>query len=219
MKKLFTAIRQNDIETVRALLEKKPELIHCTAKQPPKKDDGQSPLQVALKAGSSEIVEYLLDLNADVNFMESEDCCNSWRAPVIHDAIRRAFGESRYNIYDEMMYGGIHVFNSKERADSAYNILKRIIEMGADPNAVDSHGNPCVWIAYGEATQRLPRYHREEKTLGNDRVITPEVTEDFTRIFKLLCDSGMDVNAISAQTETTVKEFFSGEPFFELLKI
>lgn len=219
MKKLFTAIRQKDLRTVKSLLEKKPELIYCTAKQPPKKDDGQSPLQVALKASSSEIVEYLLDLDADVNFIESEDCCNKWRAPVIHDAIRRAFGESRFNVYDELMYGGIHVFNSKEWADSAYNILKRILEMGADPNAVDSHGNPCVWIAYGQARLMLPTYYREEQKLGNDRVITPEVTEDFRRIFKLLCDSGMDINVISAQTKNTVKEFYSGDPFFELLNI
>ncbi len=219
MKKLFIAIRHSDFETVKTLLEKKPELIHCTAKQPPKKDDGQSLLQVALKASSSEIVEYLLDLNADVNFMESADCCNNWRSPVIHDAIRRAFGESRYNVYSEMMYGGIHVFNSKERADSAYNILERIVKMGADPNAVDSYGNPCVWIAYGEAKQRLPTYYRNEQRLSNDRVITPEVTEDFRRIFKLLCDSGMDINAFSAQTKNTIKEFYSGEPFFEILNI
>lgn len=67
MKKLFQAIRQGNDAAVRALLEKKPELISCTAKQPPKKDDGQSPLQVALKTGRLEIAEYLLDLGADVN--------------------------------------------------------------------------------------------------------------------------------------------------------
>ena len=69
------------------MLDKKPELISCTAKQPPKKDDGQSPLQVALKTGNFEIASYLLDLGADVNFMEADTCCNEWRAPVIHDAI------------------------------------------------------------------------------------------------------------------------------------
>ena len=71
MKKLFTAIRQKDFEAVKALLDKKPELIACTAKQPPKKDDGQSPLQVALKTGSFDVADYLLDLGADVNFIEA----------------------------------------------------------------------------------------------------------------------------------------------------
>lgn len=46
MKKLFIAIRQGDIDTVKVLLKKKPELISCTAKQPPKKDHGQSPCKL-----------------------------------------------------------------------------------------------------------------------------------------------------------------------------
>ena len=46
MKKLFQAVRQNDLAAVRELLEKKPELIACAAKQPPKKDDGAFPVAV-----------------------------------------------------------------------------------------------------------------------------------------------------------------------------
>ena len=42
MKKLFVAIRNSDLDTVKQLIEKKPELVNCVAKQPPKKDDGQS---------------------------------------------------------------------------------------------------------------------------------------------------------------------------------
>ena len=67
MKKLFTAIRKSDLETIKQIIEKKPELVNCTAKQPPKKDDGQSPLQVALKTGNTAIANYLLDHGADVN--------------------------------------------------------------------------------------------------------------------------------------------------------
>jgi hypothetical protein len=55
MKKLFLAIRHGDLELVKKIIEAKPELVDCTAKQPPKKDDGQSPLQVALKTEQHEI--------------------------------------------------------------------------------------------------------------------------------------------------------------------
>lgn len=96
MKKLFVAIRKGEIETVRELLEKKPELVACTAKQPPKQDDGQSPLQVAIKSGQFEIANILLDGGADVNFMESPDCCNPWRMPALHDAIRAAVMSCRW---------------------------------------------------------------------------------------------------------------------------
>ena len=76
MKKLFKAIRDKDFELVIQLISSNPELANCTAKQPPKKDDGQSPLQVALKTGAFEIANYLIDNGADLNFMEDESCCN-----------------------------------------------------------------------------------------------------------------------------------------------
>jgi hypothetical protein len=37
MKRLFKAVRQKDLETVKRILETKPELINCVATPPPKK--------------------------------------------------------------------------------------------------------------------------------------------------------------------------------------
>ena len=51
MKKLFTAIRQGKIEEVKSIIERKPELVNCVSGPLPKKDHGQSPLQVAFKTG------------------------------------------------------------------------------------------------------------------------------------------------------------------------
>lgn len=39
----------------------------------PKKDIGQSPLEVAIKCGAFEIVDYLLDHGADPDFVERQD--------------------------------------------------------------------------------------------------------------------------------------------------
>lgn len=50
MKKLFLAIRHGDIDEVKAILEKKPEVIDEPASPPPKKDKGLSPLQDAIHA-------------------------------------------------------------------------------------------------------------------------------------------------------------------------
>lgn len=69
MKKLFNAIRKSDIAEVKNIISNKPDLVNCIAKQPPKKDDGQSPLQVALKTGNFEIAEYLIDMGADLNYV------------------------------------------------------------------------------------------------------------------------------------------------------
>ena len=169
MKKLFTAIQKNDTETVRDLLDKNPELIACTLKGAPKKYDGQSPLQVALKASGNEIIELLLTYKPDVNFIEDESCANPWRAPVIHDAIDRAIMYSRWNVSRP---DGLEVFNDQKTADEAFNVLKRIIDMGADVNAKDSFGNACIDRACLQARQILPINGRA------DRIITPEVRSD-----------------------------------------
>ena len=57
-RKLFKAIRQKDNDTVWQMIQEKPELVNCAAKQPPKKDDGQSPLQVAIKTHNFEIADF-----------------------------------------------------------------------------------------------------------------------------------------------------------------
>lgn len=42
MQKTFKAIRNGDLDAVKVILEAHPEEINAIAKQPPKKDDGQS---------------------------------------------------------------------------------------------------------------------------------------------------------------------------------
>ena len=161
MKKLFTAIRASDLEIVRQIIEKKPELVNCVAKKPPKKDDGQSPLQVALKTGNTAIANYLLDMGADVNFIEDETCCNAWRTccnawrtPVLHDAINCAVMSCRWNTDDK--YLGFREFSTKERSVEALGVLKKMLDMGADVKALDSYGNSGLNRFALQAKQILP---------------------------------------------------------------
>ena len=70
MKKLFTCIRQGKLDEVAQILDKKPELISCLAKAPPKKDDGQSPLMVAIKSDNPEVAHLLLAHGADIHDFE-----------------------------------------------------------------------------------------------------------------------------------------------------
>ena len=209
MKKLFTAIQKNDINTVRALLDKSPELISCTLKGTPKKYDGQSPLQVALKDSNTETVELLLDYNPDVNFIEDESCANAWRAPVIHDAINRAIMHSRCNVCRP---NGLEVFNNEKSADEAFDILKKIIAIGADVNAKDSYGNAPLDRACMQARQILPVKGR------NDRILTPELRADISRIFKLLINSGADMDYVAPNAfGKTYKEQYENETVGEFL--
>ncbi|MBO5270561.1 MAG: ankyrin repeat domain-containing protein [Clostridia bacterium] len=187
MKKLFTAIKKQDMDTVKAILEKSPDLISCVSTGAPKRDIGQSPLQIALKESSDEVIHYLLDMGADVSFIESEDCGSSWRTPAIHDAINRAIMCSRWNV---ARFYGLETFSTKTAADEAFEILEKMIRLGADVNAKDSFENACLDRACLQASQILP-------VVGsNDRVLTEELKSDISRIFKLLIGNGADLNYV-----------------------
>lgn len=132
----YAAIRRGELAVVRDALGKEPHLVNACAFPPPKKDDGQSPLQVALKHGKNDIASLLLDLGANVNFIEQSEI-NEWRAPVLHDAIRAAVLCSGF---DELFQPNM-------------GVLERLLAKGADANAVDSYGNTPIDRALLDANQ------------------------------------------------------------------
>ena len=207
MKKLFTAIRASDLEMVSQIIEKKPELVNCVAKQPPKKDDRQSPLQVALKTGNIAIANYLLDMGADVNFIEDDSCCNAWRTPVIHDAINCAVMSCRWNTDDKYM--GFRVFSTEERATDALDVLKRMLGMGADVNALDSYGNSGLNRFALQAKQILPSYNYVEHWERTDRIFTEELHKDLRSVLQALKDAGADASYKAPNLGYSVREFCS----------
>ena len=207
MKKLFTAIRASDLEMVKQIIEKKPELVNCVAKKPPKKDDGQSPLQVALKTGNTAIANYLLDMGADVNFIEDETCCNAWRTPVLHDAINCAVMSCRWNTDDK--YTGFREFSTKERSVEALGVLKKMLDMGADVKALDSYGNSGLNRFALQAKQILPSYNYAEHREGKDRIFTEELHEDLRSVLQALKDAGADDSYIAPNLDRSIREFCS----------
>lgn len=216
MQKTFKAIRSGNIDAVKQILDAHPEEINAVAKQPPKKDDGQSLLQVALKTGNLDIANLLLDYHANVNFMEAEDCCNDWRMPVLHDAIRCAIMTCRWNSKDYIS-GEYIMHSTADKADKSFFVLKRMLEMGADISAKDSSGNTTLERAILDARQLLPTYNYSTKTISDNRIITPEIRHDFIRIFKLLFDYGADTQWIDRISGKTIKEYYAAEPVAEFL--
>lgn len=209
MRKLFLAIRHGDLALVKDIISKKPELVNSTAKQPPKKDDGQSPLQVAIKSGNFEIANYLLDSGADVNFMEGESC-NEWKMPVIQDAIMAAVFNSRFllNTY-ENGDNGWEIHGTKEQFDTAFNILKKMFDLGADISGHDSFGNSCLSRAVLDARQILPSTNHQDPSWVDKRPLNSELVQDLKQIFNLLLEKGADINEVDK---------ISGECLFELYK-
>lgn len=123
MNKLFKDIRHSDIEAVRAAISKNIAVVNevYNAKTP-KKDIGQSPLQVAIKCGEFEIIELLLENGADSDFMEDPALVppHSVCMSVLHDAIIGVFSALCYKQYSH--------------SEKYVNLIKILLENGANPN-------------------------------------------------------------------------------------
>jgi len=171
MKKLFTVIRQGKIDEVKNIIEKKPDLVNCVAGALPKKDHGQSPLQVALKTGNYEIADYLILHGADINFMEAEDEDPGVRAPVLFDAINSTIMSLCYKRINE--------------SEIAFGYVKILVERGADVNKRASNGFDAINWAVSSAELIFERAS-----------IYPEVQEavrkQLTRILDVLIENGAD---------------------------
>lgn len=90
----------------------------------PKKDAEQSLLQVANKAGNLEIAHYLIDKGIDVNYMEPDHGLSTecYICPVLIDAVRFLFDD----------------FFCEGDTEGRIELIKHLVEKGADPNKTDN---------------------------------------------------------------------------------
>ena len=170
MKKLFKAIRQENLEEVKSIIEKNPELVNCVATPPPQKDNGQSPLQVAIKIGAVEIIDYLIENGADANFMEAEDNDPGVRYPVLHDAIIMVMISLCYKKFHD--------------SDEGLRIVEELLKRGADPNKKASNGFDALNIAIAKA-----EYVLENKSYSDS---WEKAEQQIVKLFDLLIDHGAD---------------------------
>ena len=127
MNAMFKEIRHGDIEKIRMRIAKNLAVVNeVYTGTKPKKDIGQSPLQVAIKCGQFEIIDLQIENGADVDFMENpankpEDTSASYFIcmSVLHDAIIGAFGALPYGQF--------------ERAEKYVRVIETLLENGADP--------------------------------------------------------------------------------------
>ena len=173
-------IRENDFEKIKKMVaDDKAYVTVCNGKTP-KRDAGQSALQIALKTGSFDIAQFLIEQGADVNFIEDQTIATVF-CPVLHDCIKMVF---LYSLDKEMYY------------DKALNILKMMISKGANPETVDCAGNNALNRAILDTAfmRKYPDYDKMEKI----------AVERFREIFKILIDAGADINETNNKRDNAI---------------
>ena len=216
---IFKAIKEDDFEEVKRLVEWQPELVRAVVPKKPAETMGMSPLQVALNTGwHREIAWFLLENGADVNYMAGPEYKlygSSVGYPVLFDAVCSAVRNARRYVQDPKT-GEFRWVHTKEEADISFSFLKRMIELGADVNKTDYDGRNSLMEAVAEANKLCPIVNPETGRLYESLPITPAMTDDLRRIFKLLIDSGADLDNTSAYSKKNIREHYSAETIWRI---
>ena len=215
MQKTFQLLRRGDIEGVRQILDKKPEEVNAVSGDKPKRDQGQSLLQVAIKSGHLDIADLLIDRGADINFIEEPTELNPFCQPVIQTAGGRAVFDCRRMI--KRWNGQYEMYSSKEKADQSFKVFKKMLELGADISQKDSHRGTLLQTILIETKEVLPSYYWKTKETSDNVLITDELRHDLNRIYDLLIRYGVTSEEISAYHKIPLKELYQDSPTMEFL--
>ena len=167
----FKAVRVGDVEKVSALIQNDKAYVTVCSVSPPKKDEGQSALQVALKAGNFAVARLLIEAGGDVDFVETSTT-NEWRIPVLHDAIRATIFSS-YTLQKDSSH-----------FDDAFAVLELLLSRKANVHATDSFGNNSLHRAILDSRQMI---NSPDADLENGVLLL-----QLRNVFKVLIAAGAD---------------------------
>lgn len=215
MQKTFQLLRRGDLEGVRQILDKKPEEVNAVSGDKPKRDQGQSLLQVAIKSGHLDIADLLIDRGADLNFIEEPTELNPFCQPVLQTAGGRAVFDCRRMI--KRWNGQYEMYSSKEKADKSFKVFEKMLELGADISQKDSHDGTLLQTILIETKEVLPSYYWKTKETSDNVLITDELRHDLNRIYDLLIRYGVTADEIAVYQNIPLKELYQDSPTMEFL--
>ncbi|MDQ2794875.1 MAG: ankyrin repeat domain-containing protein [Bacteroidota bacterium] len=183
IKAFFDAIGKNNVHEVKELVFANSQYLTTTNFAPPKKDDGQSGLQVAFKTGNFDIAQFLIDEGADIDFIDSSSI-NDWSAPVLHDSIRAT------------IFNSFTVQKDTSKFDKAFLLLQLMLNKKANPNSVDSYGNNCLHRAIMDSKQMIDNPTADL----NNGILLGQIRN----VFQTLISAGADIDSSNESRPSAV---------------
>lgn len=214
--KFFAFIRNDDLESIMAMVKNNPLLVNIPAPKKPLDTRYMSPLQVSLCTGwHKKIAVFLLENGADVNYIAEKKLCKDGY-PVLFDAVNAAIWNSRRLEWDGKNIENLVWKHTKEESDEAFSFLKRMIELGSDVKKTDYYGRNVLMEAIGEINRLCPKVNQETQLDYPGHPITDEMREDITRILRLLISSGADINNVSSFSKMSIRQHYEKEPVWRI---
>jgi ankyrin repeat protein len=207
---IFDALRKGDIQGVKALVEKTPQVLDA------RDGDGMTPLHYAALGGNAELVDYLIDKGAKIDLKSAQlktplhlAAINDRKDAVAALLKRGAALETR----DDYLRTAL-ILCARERGQVATGRV--LIEAGADVNAVDKFGSSALdlaaWRGKSEFVDLLLEKGARVPTSGEKwrEGLSLAASQGLTNLFRRLTEGGQDLKAADASGESLLHAAAAG---------
>lgn len=217
-KDIFTLIKENNIEKVKELVTKNPNIVNERSQGKPYDIRGMIPFQVALCTNwHKEIAKFLLKYDFNVNHIVTDGNKNPEVRPLLFDVVNVALWNTIRYDYDVNTKSFYYTSSTNNQIES-YEMLKEFIKRGSNVNITDNYNRNSLFNAVSEINMIYQTDHKTNKFYPQRQILKKETIDNYIKILRLLIDAGADKNSTSSYTEKNIKETYQNELIWNYLK-
>ena len=207
---IFDALRKGDTQTVKAIVDKAPELVGA------RDGDGRTPLHHAAAAGDADLVSYLISKGAKLELQDAHHK-TALQLAAMGDRMETVAAllksGAAFEARDDYLRTAL-ILAARERGQAATGRL--LIEAGADVNAVDKFGESALglaaWRGKREFVELLLDRGARVPTSGQpwQGMLTEAAANGLTALFRRLTEGGQELKAADVPAGSLLRSAAAG---------